>query len=71
MMAIENTNKMVLPLQLEWVPKEDITTYELAQCMPYLFRSVMPYEISDEDKKGFLRHFRITDNNDYSNRYKL
>jgi len=54
---------MILPLQMEWKPKEDITTYELAMCLPYLFRThgVMPYEV-DMDLKHF-RHFNITDHN--------
>lgn len=52
-----------LPLDLEWNPQEDITTYELAQCIPLLFRhtAVMPYEV-DKDAP-YMRHFKITDLN--------
>ena len=31
-------SKILMPLQMEWQPKEDITTYELALCMQYLVR---------------------------------
>lgn len=56
-------SKLLLPLQMKWQPKEDITTYELALCMQYLVRhnSVMPYEVDTNDKH--LRHFKITDPN--------
>ena len=56
-------SKILMPLQMEWQPKEDITTYELALCMKYLVRynAVMPYEVDLEDKH--LRHFKITDHN--------
>jgi hypothetical protein len=56
-------SKMLMPLQMEWQPKEDITTYELALCMQYLVRhnAVMPYEVDTNDKH--LRHFKITDHN--------
>lgn len=39
------TSKFIMPLHMTWKPKEDITTYELAMCLPYLLRhtSVMPY----------------------------
>jgi hypothetical protein len=50
-------------IEMEWQPKEDITTYELALCMPYLVRhnAIMPYEVDTNDKH--LRHFKITDHN--------
>lgn len=56
-------SKILTPLQMEWQPKEDITTYELALCMQYLVRhsAVMPYEVDTNDKH--LRHFKITDHN--------
>lgn len=56
-------SKILMPLQMEWQPKEDITTYELALCMQYLVRhsAVMPYEVDTNDKH--LRHFKITDHN--------
>ena len=54
---------LVTPLQMEWKPKKDITTYELALCMKYLVipGSIMPDQINQEDKH--LRHFKITDHN--------
>ena len=58
-----DTFKVTMPLQMEWQPKEDITTYELSMCLPYFFRThgVMPYEV-DMELKHF-RHFKITNNN--------
>lgn len=55
--------KVVLPLEMIWRPKEDITTYELAKCLPYLLRynEIMPYEI-DKTETHF-RHFEIIDHN--------
>lgn len=58
-----STFRITLPLEMIWQPKEDITTYELAMCLPYLFRNqgVMPYDI-DKSLPHF-RHFKITDHN--------
>jgi len=55
--------KFILPLEMRWKPKEDITTYELAKCLPYLLRynCIMPYEI-DKTEVHF-RHFEIIDHN--------
>lgn len=55
--------KFTRPLEMRWQPKEDITAYELAMCLPYLFRDrrIMPYEI-DKSLPHF-RHFKITDPN--------
>ena len=56
-------SKFMLPLEMKWQPKEDITIYELAKCLPYLLRcnSIMPYEI-DKTEIHF-RHFDIIDHN--------
>lgn len=57
-----DVNRLILPLEMRWLPKEDITTYELAKCLPYLLRhNTMPYEI-DKTEKHF-RHFDIIDPN--------
>lgn len=58
-----STLKATIPLQMEWQPKEDITAYELAICLPYFFRTngVMPYEVDME--VTHFRHFKITDRN--------
>ena len=52
-----------LPLEIRWQPKEDITAYELAKCLPYLLRhnGIMPYEIDKTEK--YFRHFDIIDPN--------
>ena len=61
--VLSTGSKILMPLQMEWQPKEDITTYELALCMQYLVRhnAVMPYEVDTNDKH--LRHFKITNHN--------
>jgi hypothetical protein len=58
--------KLVVPLEMIWKPKEDITAYELAKCLPYFFRSygTMPHEI-DKSEIHF-RHFEIIDRNIYA-----
>lgn len=55
--------KFILPLEMRWQPKEDITTYELAKCLPFLLRhnSIMPYEI--DKSENHFRHFEIIDHN--------
>ena len=57
------TNKFIMPLRMAWKPKEDISTYELAMCLPYLLRHtfVMPYEVNKEEPH--MRHFEIHDPN--------
>jgi hypothetical protein len=58
-----SASKIILPLEMFWQPKEDITTYELSMCLPYFFRyhGVMPYEV-DESLSHF-RHFKIINHN--------
>lgn len=60
-----STLTYLLPLDLEWNPKEDITTFELAKCLTLLLRNnaVMPYEVDKSD--AYMRHFTITDLNRY------
>ena len=55
--------KTIIPLQVIWKPKEDISTYELALCLPYLLRLayIMPYEINISEIH--MRHFEINDPN--------
>lgn len=64
MADVSTSNCMIiLPLEMIWQPKEDITAYELAMCLQYIFRShsVMPYEV-DKSLPHF-RHFNIIDHN--------
>jgi len=50
------------PIELRWNPHEDITTFELAQAIPYILTQfVMPGEI-DLDA-NFVRHFDVFDHN--------
>lgn len=60
-----NSFKILIPLQMNWQPKEDITTYELAMCLPYFFRNhgVMPNEV--DKTLSHFRHFEIIDHNEY------
>ena len=53
--------KIVLPLQMNFKPKEDITSYELALCLEHLFEITYPYNINEQD--SYLRHFEIINPN--------
>ena len=57
----ENVTRFLMPLEMRWQPKEDITAYELAKCLPYLLRNsyVMPFEI--DTNENHFRHFVIND----------
>lgn len=59
----ENVIRFLMPLEMRWQPKEDITAYELAKCLPYLLRNsyVMPFEI--DTNENHFRHFVINDPN--------
>ena len=61
--ANASNSRIVLPLEMIWQPKEDITTYELAMCLPYFFsrHGVMPHDV-DKSLPHF-RHFKIIDHN--------
>ena len=66
-LVVENTHVVFIkPLQFYWKPKEDITSFELALCIPFLIRftSIMPSEV-DKSQKHF-RHFEIIDPNSIS-----
>ncbi len=60
-----NILKPTIPVEMIWQPKEDITAYELAMCLPYFLRSqgVMPCEV--DKSLSHFRHFKITDHNVY------
>ncbi len=57
------SHKILMPLEMTWQPKKDITAYELSLCIPYLLRQsgIMPHEI-DVNLKHF-RHFKIINHN--------
>lgn len=50
----------IIPLEIHWNPKEDITVYELAMCISYINQPypIMPYMIDID-----LPHFNIIDHN--------
>ena len=59
---ISATIKIITPLIMSWEPKEDITAYELARCLPYFFsESIMPGDI--DKSLSYFRHFNILDPN--------
>ena len=60
--SILKFHSFVQPLQMIWKPKEDITAYELALCIPYIISNIMPYEKIDQSLPHF-RHFEIIDPN--------
>lgn len=45
-----------MKIELKWDPIEDITTFELAQCMPYLLGIKMLNE-GENNPGNFMRHF--------------
>lgn len=49
------------PVQLRWEPKQDITTFELAQCLPILLagHSVHIYPGDARLEEEFMRHFQV------------
>jgi hypothetical protein len=55
--------RILLPLEIRFEPKEDITTFELAKCLPYLLNrhGVMPFQV--DKTENHFRHFVITDHN--------
>jgi len=53
------TTEPAKQVHLEWNPKEDITTYELAKCMPFLINHTFLTENMIPDEY-FMRHFKIT-----------
>jgi hypothetical protein len=59
-----SSTRFTQPLKMTWQPREDITTYELAMCLPYLLsnRFIMPHEV-DENLSHF-RHFFIVNPNE-------
>jgi hypothetical protein len=67
-----NGNCLSKPIRVTWVPKEDVTTYELAMCTTLIYVShfdkdgITPEKftelIKDMDPKMF-RHFDIEDPN--------
>jgi hypothetical protein len=43
--------------EVEWSPKEDITVYELAKCIPYIFSKLHSVEEWDKLNDDIKRHF--------------
>lgn len=47
--------------QCVWEPKEDITVYELAKCIPYIFSKLHSVEDWDKLDESITRHFNVTE----------
>ena len=45
--------------EVEWKPKEDITVYELALCIPYIFSKLHSIEEWDKLYPSIKRHFKV------------
>ena len=56
-------SKVVLPVQMKWNPKKDITTYELALCIRYFLVGHVMSHMIDRTEPHF-RHFEIIDPNE-------
>ena len=46
--------------ECKWSPKGDITTYELAICIPFMFSKLLEMEMWDELSESIKRHFIVT-----------
>lgn len=63
-LTVDNTHRSIqLPLEMKWNPKEDITTFELALCIPYLLREVYVMEYEVDLTQPHFRHFEIINHN--------
>lgn len=52
------------PLKLRFDPHEDITTFELAQCMQFLFsHMILPKDF--DRNAGYAKHWHVSDPNFY------
>jgi len=63
-LCIANTTlSLIQPLEMKWQPKEDITGYELAMCLPYLLQPslIMPHQLPVDAL--YMRHFEIVNPN--------
>lgn len=53
-------------INIEWIPKEDITTYELAKAIPYISSKQIIHSVTCEDYDSLepevKRHFKVSDN---------
>lgn len=59
----KGTGKIIQPCSYRWDPKEDITTYELAQAVPYLIGDGLFLPGQYDLSQSFWRHFKIHDPN--------
>jgi len=62
--------KIKIPLRLIWYPEPDITTFELACCIPYINKTDLYHDDVFDNENNilssveFLRHFKIIDKNE-------
>jgi hypothetical protein len=46
--------------ECKWHPEKDITTYELAQCIPFMFSKLHDPGVWDRLDRGVTRHFLVS-----------
>jgi hypothetical protein len=46
--------------EVKWYPEKDITTWELAQCIPYMFTKLHEMEVWDKLDRSITRHFLVS-----------
>jgi len=46
--------------EVKWYPEKDITAYELAQCVPYLFSKLHDMKEWDKLDRSITRHFLVS-----------
>lgn len=46
--------------EVKWYPEKDITTWELAQCIPYIFSKLHEMDEWDKLDRSITRHFLIS-----------
>lgn len=64
--VIDNDMFLTKPLNISWNPQEDITTFELALCMPLLLRITSIYPVLENEinmSEPFMRHFKVINPN--------
>jgi len=57
------STQVLVPLDITWDPKEDITTFELAKAIPLLTSNGYIFPNQLNMKESYLRHFKIIDPN--------
>ena len=66
----EIRNSEEIFINVEWLPKKDITTYELAMSVPFISSKHIVHSVSCEDYDSLVpevkRHFKVCENSLYN-----